>query len=109
MAHTEWTLRALDGLGLDQAEMAREALSLPAMVRGHALSRESEAEAEETTGMAVDQWWESLDDQLTAVFAGGRFPMLANLHSDAVGDIDGVFEHALTRSLDGLQARLERG
>ncbi|MFI0462671.1 hypothetical protein ACH347_01170 [Saccharopolyspora sp. 5N102] len=35
--------------------------------------------------------------------------MLADLNSEVVDDIDGLFEHALTRNLDGLQARLERG
>ncbi|MEV5536470.1 GntR family transcriptional regulator [Saccharopolyspora shandongensis] len=109
MAHTEWTLRALDGLGLDPDEIAREALTLPSMVRGLALSRESEAEAEEATGVGAEQWWRSLDDQVRALYATGRFPLLADLNSEVVDDIDGLFEHALTRNLDGLQARLERG
>ncbi|MEV0700930.1 GntR family transcriptional regulator [Saccharopolyspora sp. NPDC050389] len=109
MAHTEWTLRALDGLGLDPDEITREALTLPSMVRGLALSRESEAEAEEATGVVAEQWWRSLDGQVQALYATGRFPMLAGLRTEAVDDIDGLFEHALARNLDGLQARLQRG
>ncbi|RKT88273.1 regulatory protein, tetR family [Saccharopolyspora antimicrobica] len=108
MAHTEWTLRALEGLGLSRVETAREALALPAMVRGLALSREFEAEAEGSTGVGADQWWASRQDEVDSVFATGRFPLLARLEADPAGDLDGTFEHALTRSLDGLEAHVRR-
>lgn len=108
MAHTEWTLRALNGLGLDRVETAREAVALPAMVRGLALSREFEAEAEGSTGVGADQWWAALKGEVDSVFATGRFPLLAQLEADPAGDLDGTFEHALTRSLDGLEAHVRR-
>ncbi|MDA3645005.1 GntR family transcriptional regulator [Saccharopolyspora indica] len=108
MAHTEWTLRALDGLGLTRVETAREALALPAMVRGLALSREFEAEAEGSTGVGADQWWASRQGEVDSLFATGRFPLLARLEADPAGDLDGTFEHALTRSLDGLEAHVRR-
>ncbi|MGW3473270.1 hypothetical protein ACWDKQ_33535 [Saccharopolyspora sp. NPDC000995] len=49
-------------------------------------------------------------DQVTALLlATGRFPLLADMHSRAVEDIDGVFVRALARNLDGLHARPQRG
>lgn len=105
MAHTEWTLQALDGLGLSTQDCAREALALPAFVRGLALSRMSEAAAERTTGLTTAQWWLSLSDEVDTLLASGRFPRLATLHADVVGDFDGLFEYGLARHLDGL-ARL---
>ncbi|MEV0400768.1 hypothetical protein [Actinoallomurus sp. NPDC050550] len=46
MAHTEWTLRALDGLGLLMATRAREALTLHALLVSAALSMADEVEAD---------------------------------------------------------------
>jgi hypothetical protein len=108
MAHTEWTLRALDGLPLSPAEKTREALTLPALVCGLATSATAEKAAERETGLANDQWWITLDDEVRAHLSSGRFPRLAALHHDSVQDFDGLLDHALTRHLDGLAARLAR-
>jgi DNA-binding transcriptional regulator YhcF (GntR family) len=108
MAHTEWTLNALDGLGLSAAERAREALTLAALVRGLAASAAAELRAERETGQGNDQWWNTLQDELDALMRSGRFPMLAGLPEDAVRDLDGLLEHALARHLDGLEMRLAR-
>jgi len=106
MAHTEWTLRALDGLPLTPAEKTREALTLPALVRGLAISATAEQAAERETGLANDQWWIALDEEVHAVLASGRFPRLAALHVESVQDFDGLLEHAMARHLDGLAAHL---
>jgi hypothetical protein len=90
MAHTEWTLRALDGLGLSLAERTREALTLPALVRGLAASAAAETQAERETGQAVDQWWASLDDEVRALMRSGRFPLLAATRSDTIQDLDAL-------------------
>ncbi|MHA6617432.1 TetR/AcrR family transcriptional regulator C-terminal domain-containing protein [Pseudonocardia sp. DLS-67] len=109
MAHTEWTLRALDGLGLTTTERAREAVTLPALVRGLAASAAAEQRAERETGQANDQWWLTLQDELDALMRSGRFPLLAEIPDDAVRDLDALLEHALARHLDGLEMRLARG
>jgi DNA-binding transcriptional regulator YhcF (GntR family) len=109
MAHTEWTLKALDGLGLTPAERARESITLPALVRGLAASAAAELRAERETGQGNDQWWSTLQGEVDAVLRSGRFPMLAALPERAVRDLDGLLEHALGRHLDGLQMRLSRG
>lgn len=108
MAQTEWTLRALDGLGLGPAERTREAITLSALVRGLATSAAAEVRAERETGQANDQWWTTLQDELDAVLRSGRFPLLATVPEGVVQDLDGLLEHALTRHLDGLQVRLTR-
>lgn len=109
MAHTEWTLRALDGLGLTTTERAREAVTLPALVRGLAASAAAELRAERETGQANDQWWLTLQDELDALMRSGRFPLLAEVPERAVRDLDALLEHALGRHLDGLEMRLARG
>lgn len=108
MDHTEWTLRALDGLGLTTAERAREAFTLPALVRGLALTLAAETAAERETGLANDQWWTALDDEVRVLLESGRFPQLRALGDGQVGDLDGMLDHALARHLDGLALRLAR-
>jgi DNA-binding transcriptional regulator YhcF (GntR family) len=109
MAHTEWTLRALDGLGLTPAERTREVLVLPALVRGLAASVAAERKAERETGQANDEWWVALDGEVRALLGSGRFPRVAAVHEPSVQDMDALLEHALSRHLDGLQSRLARG
>jgi DNA-binding transcriptional regulator YhcF (GntR family) len=108
MAHTEWTLRALDGLPLTPIEKTREALTLPALVRGLAVTAAAEMRAERETGMANDQWWVTLDDEVRALMASGRYPRLAAVPPEGVQDLDALLTHAITRHLDGLAAHLAR-
>jgi hypothetical protein len=106
MAHTEWTLQALAGLPLPQAERLREALTLPALVRGLAASFAAETRAERETGQDNDEWWATLDGEVRALLGSGRFPHLAALQDRTPDDMDALLEHALTRHLDGLEIRL---
>ncbi|OZM77650.1 GntR family transcriptional regulator [Pseudonocardia sp. MH-G8] len=108
MAHTEWTLRALDGLDLTLAERAREVIALASLVRGLAASAAAETRAERETGQPNDQWWVTLDDEVSGLMASGRYPRLAAIPEGAVQDLDALYEHALTRHLDGLAAHLAR-
>ncbi|SFB49996.1 transcriptional regulator, TetR family [Amycolatopsis marina] len=100
MAHTEWVLAALEGLGLTRLEMTREAVALPAFVRGVALSVADEIEAERNTGLTSQQWWLSLRHEVEALY--GRFPRLVLMEDDVAKDLDAVFAHGLARHLDGL-------
>jgi DNA-binding transcriptional regulator YhcF (GntR family) len=106
MDHTEWTLQAMAGLPLTQAERLREALTLPAMVRGLAASFAAETRAERETGQDNDEWWITLDDEVRALLSSGRFPHLAAVQDQTPQDMDALLEHALTRHLDGLQMQL---
>jgi DNA-binding transcriptional regulator YhcF (GntR family) len=106
MAHTEWTLQALAGLPLTRAERLREALTLPALVRGLAASLAAETRAERETGQDNDEWWATLDGEVRALLGSGHFPHLAAVQDQTPEDMDAVLEHALARHLDGLAMHL---
>jgi AcrR family transcriptional regulator len=109
MRHTEWALRALDGMGLSIEQMMRVHLSLFSHVRGLALNLETEAQAEQDSGMSVDEWMQTRQDDFFAVLRSGDFPMVSRLFTkDFDLDLDGLFEFGLGRLLDGLERYLRR-
>ncbi|WP_433177817.1 GntR family transcriptional regulator [Actinoallomurus sp. CA-150999] len=107
MAHTEWTLRALDGLGLPMTTRLREALTLHALVITVALPLADETEAEQETGVTLDQWWLEQRKRSNELLGSGRFPLLATIEAETVSDLDGLFEYSLARHLDGFAALVE--
>ncbi|WP_220040357.1 TetR/AcrR family transcriptional regulator C-terminal domain-containing protein [Nonomuraea aridisoli] len=104
MTHTEWTLRALDGLGLPMETRIREALTLHALVHTVALSLADEVEAEQETGVTLDRWWLVQRKRADELLGSGRFPLLATVPAETVADVDGLFEYSLARHLDGFAA-----
>jgi len=109
MAHTEWTLDALHGLGLSAATMAREAITLPAVVRSLALTRATEHEAAAETGVSNDAWWQVRADAIGSLEGSGRFPRLADMAGQEVrSDFDGLFAYGLALHLDGLAVLVSR-
>ncbi|MGW0519495.1 TetR/AcrR family transcriptional regulator C-terminal domain-containing protein [Crossiella sp. NPDC003009] len=109
MAHTEWTLAALAGLKLSLTERLREAITLPAYVRGVALAHSAELAATKDTGLTSSEWWREQEQEVMAHLNSGRYPNLSTMDSAVVEDLDGLFEHGLARHLDGLAARLRLG
>ncbi len=107
MAHTEWTLRALDGLGLPMTTRIREALTLHALVVTVALSMADEREAEQETGVTLTGWFLAQRERADELLGSGRFPLLATVPAETVSDLDGLFEYRLARHLDGFAAMLE--
>ncbi|MEU6716007.1 GntR family transcriptional regulator [Nonomuraea sp. NPDC046802] len=107
MAHTEWTLRALDGLELPMTARIREALTLHALVVTVALSMASEVEAEQETGVTLTRWLLEQRQRAGQLLGSGRFPLLAAVPEEAVSDLDGLFEYSLARHLDGFAAMVE--
>ncbi|GAA2823963.1 TetR/AcrR family transcriptional regulator C-terminal domain-containing protein [Crossiella cryophila] len=106
MAHTEWTLATLAGLRLSHAERVREAITLPAFVRGLALAHAAEQAATKDTGLDNTEWWRLQEQEIRGYLESGRFPQLSTIDNSVVEDLDALFEHGLTRHLDGLAARL---
>ena len=104
MAHTEWALRAVDGLGLDPVTMLYVHLTTFGYVRGIAVNFELEAEAEQQTGITGEQWMESQGSALSTILASGSFPMMSRLAAqpDFDFDLDAMFEFGLQRVLDGI-------
>lgn len=106
MAHTEWTLRALSDLDLPMTTKAREAIILPALVMTVAQSLAAEVEAEQDNGETFDLWWLSREPRATELLKSGAFPLLATIPEEVVTDMDGLFEYALARHLDGFATQL---
>lgn len=106
MAHTEWILRALDGLGLPADVRMREALTLHSLVLTVALSRTEEAEAEQNTGVTLDGWRAAARARAHELLGTGRFPLIAATPEDTTADLDGLFEYGLARHLDGFAVLL---
>ncbi|NRQ34952.1 GntR family transcriptional regulator [Nonomuraea sp. NN258] len=110
MAHTEWLLRAVHGLGLDPNAMLHVTVSLANFVRGTAASLEPEEQARTDTGLTDDEWIQTREPDLTALFADGAYPTLAGvlMSPDLNLDLDSLFEFGLNRHLDGLAVLLAR-
>ena len=106
MRYTEWALRALDGVGLDANAMLHATVSLFGYVAGIAMNFESEAQAEQDTGLTDEEWLRARDPQLSGVLARGAFPTLSRIvaHPGVQLDLDSLFEFGLDRLLDGLAA-----
>ncbi|GAA3847903.1 TetR/AcrR family transcriptional regulator C-terminal domain-containing protein [Streptomyces sedi] len=110
LVHTEWTLRALDGLDLSMDVRLQEALTLHAFVVTIAVSKADEAQAERNSGMSLNRWSEAQRSRRRALLTSGRFPLLATFSDDAAPDLDALFEYGLARHLDGFAVLLgDRG
>ncbi|MFF4160197.1 TetR/AcrR family transcriptional regulator C-terminal domain-containing protein [Streptomyces sp. NPDC001678] len=105
---SEWTLMALDGLGLDPSTAFTAHLTLFNYVRGTAVNVEMEAEAEALSGLDAEEWMASQEPALHAILATDRFPRLRHLATTGYDfDLDGLFEFGLQRLLDGLAVLFE--
>ncbi|MEU6247618.1 GntR family transcriptional regulator [Glycomyces sp. NPDC047010] len=106
--YTEWTLRALDGLGLSPRTCAREAMAVHALVTSAALSVAEEVEAEQESGVSLSQWHRTRRHLTSELFDANDFPRLAATPEDAFTDLTALFEYTLARHLDGFEAFLAR-
>ena len=103
MRHTEWALRALDGLGLTIQETMNIHMMLFIHVRGLALNLEAEAQAEQDSGLSNDEYMQTQEQGFRDVAATGDFPLLDRLvNSEMDLNLDQLLEFGLARILDGL-------
>jgi DNA-binding transcriptional regulator YhcF (GntR family) len=107
-AQTEWTMRAIDGLGLPMAICIREALTLHGLVLTAARAMADEIEAEQETGVSLDRWRLDKRRRSEELLATGRFPLLAAVPEGAVSDLGELFEYSLARHLDGFEVLVSR-
>jgi AcrR family transcriptional regulator len=105
MAHTEWVMRALDGLGLDPVTMIHVHTTLAGYVRGLAVNLETEAEAVQDSGITDEQW---MDAHVTPAMSVAAFPLLASVPPRSLS-LDTLFEFGLERLLDGIEALITEG
>jgi DNA-binding transcriptional regulator YhcF (GntR family) len=103
LPNTEWTLNALDGLGLDPTTMLYLVVTLFSYVRGTAVNLESEVEAERDTGLTDDEWMAEQEERMAAIASSGEFPALTSLiATDIDFNLERFFEFGLQRLLDGM-------
>ncbi|ANY06840.1 TetR/AcrR family transcriptional regulator C-terminal domain-containing protein [Pseudonocardia sp. HH130630-07] len=108
MAHSEWTLRALDGLGLPMAVRVREMLTLQSLVLNIGVAVAAEVDAERDSGLPLDRWRVTRRPQVRHAVDPARYPLLAAIPEGTAEDLGELFEYALARHLDGLAVLLER-
>ncbi|TCC36724.1 GntR family transcriptional regulator [Kribbella sindirgiensis] len=107
LPHTDAVLRALRGF--EKGAALSTTISLFAYVRGIALVMESEAQAEQDTGVTADEWATRQGDQLAAMIATENLTAFQELLADDFDyeyDLDQLFEFGLGVFLDGLATRL---
>lgn len=109
MAHTEWTMRALEGL--DPDAQFRAAVTVANYVRGTAVNLEEEAQAEQESGLSETEWLDSQQQRLAAVLATGELPLMARFlaSDDREFDLGILFDFGLQRLLDGLETLPRQG
>jgi DNA-binding transcriptional regulator YhcF (GntR family) len=112
IAHAEWVLRSIAGLGLDSQRMLDVHLILYSYVRGIAINLESEAEAEAETGLDEQAWGETQSSAWAALAESGRYPTFAHVFKDLSNgydlDLNAIFELGLQYLLDGMARQFER-
>jgi DNA-binding transcriptional regulator YhcF (GntR family) len=104
MPYSEWNLRALSDLGLDDQTVFSLHLTLFGFVHGSAASLETEAREEADSGLSGDEWLVARERQTRAVITADQYPVAARvfLRQDLVFDLDDLFEFGLARLLDGI-------
>jgi AcrR family transcriptional regulator len=110
MMHTEWSMRALSGLGLSGGEALRISLTLISFGIGTALAVDNELQAQRDTGITSEEWMDRQEAQARAIFATGRYPHLSSFaeQEDFDSELDVLFEAGLEIILDGVERLLEK-
>jgi hypothetical protein len=103
MAHSEWVMRALDGLGLDPVTMIHVHATLACYVRGLAVNLETEAEAAQDSGISDEEW---MDAHVMPATSATAFPLLASIPPHSL-DLDTLFEFGLHLLLHGIGALIK--
>lgn len=102
----EWSLATLRAMNFDTNDMLCAHISLFAHVRGMALARLAEAQAEQDTGMSADEWMRHQDRGLRQWADSAGHPGLGHVVREPFDfDLDMVFEYGLQRLLDGIDVR----
>jgi AcrR family transcriptional regulator len=102
----EWSLSTLSAMGFGTHDVLCAHINLFAHVRGMALARLAETQAEKDTGMSADDWMSHHEDGLRQWADSPGHPGLAYAIGEPFDfDLDTVFEYGLQRLLDGIDAR----
>jgi AcrR family transcriptional regulator len=108
LARVEWTLRAIDGLGLTEMEMDQITSLIGDYVRGAVRAALDAREVEQHTGMTDEQWWAMNTPLLEGLVDPARFPTTVRIGEAyksgrmTAPDHERNFEFGLQRVLDGI-------
>jgi AcrR family transcriptional regulator len=112
LPHTDAVLRAVGSFGVDANTSMYAAITVFGYVRGVALNLESEAHAEQDTGLTADEWADQQAGRLAELIVEQD---LAGFRALAEPDgfefdfqLDQLFEFGLGIVLDGLAVKLQR-
>jgi DNA-binding transcriptional regulator YhcF (GntR family) len=112
LPHTDAVLRAVGGFGVDANTSMYAAITVFGYVRGVALNLESEAHAEQDTGLTADEWADQQAGRLAELIVEqdlAGFRALAEPDGfDFDFELDQLFEFGLGIVLDGLAVKLQR-
>ena len=106
----EATIQALDGMGLDEHEMALVAEVLQNYIAGALQAAREARDIERRSGITDAQWLELVEPVLQQHFDPATFPTLSRIgegrrkHGGGLGASPASFEFGLERVLDGLEA-----
>jgi hypothetical protein len=112
LPYTDAVLRAVGGFGVDASTSMYAAITVFGYVRGVALNLESEAQAEQDTGLTADEWADQQAGRLAALIVEqdlAGFRALAEPDGFEFDfDLEQLFEFGLGIVLDGLAVKLQR-
>jgi AcrR family transcriptional regulator len=110
LANVEASLRAIDGLGLTEAEMDQLSALIGDYVRGAVRAALEAREAERQSGMTDEQWWSLNTPLLADLVDPARYPTTVRIGEAykaariPAPDPARNFEFGLQRVLDGIEA-----
>lgn len=107
----EFTLKAVDGLGLDIDEMLIVSNTLLTFARGYAGGEIAEQEAVRSSGLSRKQWMASRAQYTWGIRESGKYPLFTRVIEDAKAPHDPRmaergFALGLDHILDGFAARI---
>ncbi|MBS0333738.1 MAG: TetR/AcrR family transcriptional regulator C-terminal domain-containing protein [Proteobacteria bacterium] len=109
LAKAEAALRAVDGIGLSEAEMDQVTTLVANYVRGAVRGMLDAAEIERASGMTDEQWWSQQGPLLAGLIDPSRYPTTVRIGEAYKagriprGDRERNFEFGLARLLDGVE------
>lgn len=106
MPLAEWSFSTLQAMGFGTDDMMCAHINLFAHVRGLALARLAEVQAEQDTGMSADAWMDRNSRGLREWADSAVAPGFGRVLSEPFDfSLDVIFEYGLQRLLDGLDVR----
>ncbi len=107
LTHIEFSLAAVDGLGLDNVAMTSILGMMDDYVQGSVLRDLADREIQRRSGMSEEEWRASIAPYLRQAVASGRYPTFARfVDEDEPVNPEARFVFGLECLLDGIAVRI---